>query len=130
MLYQKNFFSALTNNLSIRSERAAQGLLSLGNPHLRQFLHDQLTASAGTPGAWLADPVFEPTFGWEESNESMGSLAGSKLLHPRLARAMEAPPKDLAEEYAFPASRQPFTHQLAAWKILVKSRLIINALFE
>ena len=118
MLYQKNFFSALTNNLSIRSERAAQGLLSLGNPHLRQFLHDQLTASAGTPGAWLADPVFEPTFGWEESNESMGSLAGSKLLHPRLARAMEAPPKDLAEEYAFPASRQPFTHQLAAWKIL------------
>ena len=44
MLYQKNYFSALTGNLSTRSERAAQGLLSLGNPQLRQFLHDQLTA--------------------------------------------------------------------------------------
>lgn len=118
MLYQKNYFSALTGNLSTRSERAAQGLLSLGNPHLRQFLHDQLTASPGTPGAWLADPVFEPTFGWEESDETMSSLAGGNLLHQRLAKAMESPPKDLAQEYAFPGNRHPFTHQLAAWKIL------------
>ena len=80
MLYQKNYFSALTDNLSTRSERAAQGLLSLGNPQLRQFLHDQLTAAPGTPGAWLADPVFEPTFGWQESAETMGSLAGGNLL--------------------------------------------------
>lgn len=121
VLYQKNYFSALTSNLSTRSERAAQGLLSLGNPHLRQFLHDQLTASPGTPGAWLADPVFEPTFGWEESNETMSSLAGGNLLHQRLARAMESPPKDLAQEYAFPSNRHPFTHQLAAWKILNSS---------
>lgn len=118
MLYKKNYFSALTANLSTRSERAAQGLLSLGNPQLRQFLHDQLTSSPGTPGAWLADPVFEPTFGWEESGETMSSLAGGNLLHQRLAKAMESPPKDLAQEYAFPGNRHPFTHQLAAWKIL------------
>lgn len=121
MLYQKNYFSALTGNLSTRSERAAQGLLSLGNPQLRQFLHDQLTAAPGTPGAWLADPVFEPTFGWQESSETMSSLAGGDLLHRRLAEAMAAPPKephDLAEEYAFPSNRHPFTHQLAAWEIL------------
>ncbi len=118
MLYQKNYFSALTGNLSTRSERAAQGLLSLGNPQLRQFLHDQLTAAPGTPGAWLADPVFEPTFGWQESAETMSSLAGGKMLHQRLARAMESPPKDLAQEYTFPGNRHPFTHQLAAWDIL------------
>lgn len=118
MLYQKNYFSALTTNLSIRSERAAQGLLSLGNPHLRQFLHDQLTASPGTPGAWLADPVFEPTFGWDESDETMSSLAGGSLLHRRLAEAMASPPKDLAQEYSFPGDRHLFTHQLAAWEIL------------
>lgn len=118
MLYQKNYFSALTGNLSTRSERAAQGLLSLGNPQLRQFLHDQLTAAPGTPGAWLADPVFEPTFGWQESADTMSSLAGGNLLHPRLAKAMESPPKDLAQEYAFPGNRHPFTHQLAAWEIL------------
>lgn len=118
MLYQKNYFSALTGNLSTRSERAAQGLLSLGNPQLRQFLHDQLTAAPGTPGAWLADPVFEPTFGWQESTETMSSLAGGNMLHQRLARAMESPPKDLAQEYTFPGNRHPFTHQLAAWDIL------------
>ena len=62
-----------------------------GNPQLRQFLHDQLTAAPGTPGAWLADPVFEPTFGWQESSETMSSLAGGDLLHRRLAEAMAAP---------------------------------------
>ncbi|WP_313489281.1 DEAD/DEAH box helicase [Stutzerimonas nitrititolerans] len=118
MLYQKNYFSALTGNLSTRSERAAQGLLSLGNPQLRQFLHDQLTAAPGTPGSWLADLVFEPTFSWQESAETMSSLAGGNMLHQRLARAMESPPKDLAQEYAFPGNRHPFTHQLAAWEIL------------
>lgn len=107
MLYQKNYFSALTDNLSTRSERAAQGLLSLGNPQLRQFLHDQLTAAPGTPGAWLADPVFEPTFGWQESAETMSSLAGGNMLHQRLARAMESPPKDLAQEYTFPETAIP-----------------------
>lgn len=118
MLYRKNYFSALISNLSVRSERAAQGLLGLGNPFLRKFLHDQLTASPGTPGAWLADPVFEPTFGWEESNETMSSLAGGSLLHQRLAKAMASPPKELADDYAFPGGRRPFTHQLAAWEIL------------
>ena len=34
MLYQKNYFSALMTNLSLRSERAAQGLLGLDNAHL------------------------------------------------------------------------------------------------
>lgn len=77
MLYQKNYFSALMANLSVRSERAAQGLLGLGNPHLRQFLHDKLTAIPGTPGAWLAEPVFEPTFGWQRGTETMASLQPS-----------------------------------------------------
>lgn len=118
MLYKNNYFSALTTNLSLRSERAAQGLLGLGNSQLRQFLHKQLTATPGTPGAWLADPVFEPTFGWREGSATMDSLAGGELLHQRLANAMKSPPKELAEDYTFPGDRHPFTHQLEAWKIL------------
>lgn len=121
MLYKKKYFSALTTNLTIRSERAAQGLLSLGNPHLRQFLHDQLTGTPGTAGSWLADPVFEPTFGWEESNETMNSLAGGKLLHQRLAQIMAFPPSEFSEDptnYSFPLDRHPFTHQIAAWDVL------------
>lgn len=118
MLYEKNYFSALLKSLSTRSERAAQGLLRLGSPQLRQFIHDQLTSQPGTNGAWLADPVFEPTFGWKESIETMGSLAGGSLLHRRLAEAMSSPPKELADEYTFPHDRHLFTHQLAAWEVL------------
>ncbi|WP_273692612.1 hypothetical protein O0074_06110 [Pseudomonas aeruginosa] len=70
MLYQKNYFSALTGNLSTRSERAAQGLLSLGNPQLRQFLHDQLTAAPA-----LRAP------GWPTRSSNRPS-AGRKALKP------------------------------------------------
>ncbi len=115
MLYKKNYFSSLVRNLTQRSERAALGLLGIGNAPLRQFLHDRLTAAPGTEGALLADPVFEPTFGWQESQETMSSLAGGPFLNRKLAQVMAAPPKELAEEYAFPSDRHPFEHQLSAW---------------
>lgn len=114
------FFQPLLSDLRQRSERAAQGLLSLGNEPLRQFLHARLTAAPGTDGALLADPVFEPTFGWEESTHTMGQLSGN-LLHPKLLEVMNAPPTapdNLAEDYAFPLDRRPYRHQLAAWNVL------------
>lgn len=118
MLYKKNYFSSLVRNLTQRSERAALGLLGIGNAPLRQFLHDRLTSAPGTEGALLADPVFEPTFGWQESQETMSSLAGGPFLNRKLAQVMAAPPKELAEEYAFPSDRHPFEHQLSAWEVL------------
>lgn len=114
------FFQPLLSDLRQRSERAAQGLLSLGNEPLRQFLHARLTAAPGIDGALLADPVFEPTFGWEESSQTMQQLSGN-LLHPKLLEVMNAPPTapdNLAEDYTFPLERRPYRHQLAAWEIL------------
>jgi len=114
------YFQPLLSDLRLRSERAAQGLLSLGSEPLRQYLHARLTAAPGTPGALLADPVFEPTFGWEESTHTMGELSGN-LLHPKLLEVMNAPPTapdNLAEDYAFPLNRRPYRHQLAAWNTL------------
>lgn len=123
------YFSSLVSDLTTRSERAAQGLLSLGSEPLREFLRNQLSASPGTAGALLADPVFEPTFGWAEDELSMGDLAGT-LLHPKLVEVMSRPPKELAEDYTFPKDRKPFRHQIEAWKTLksgdVKSLVVTS----
>lgn len=113
------YFQPLLSDLRQRSERAAQGLLCLGSDPLRQYLHARQTAAPGTEGALLADPVFEPTFGWEESTHTMGQLSGN-LLHPKLLEVMSAPPTapDDLSDYAFPLDRRPYRHQLAAWNTL------------
>ena len=111
------YFLSLLDDLTTRGARAAQGLLSLGNEPLRAHLHREWTKSAGENGALLGDPVFEPTFGWEEADTTMRKLSG-KLLHPKLVEVMSKPPKALADEYAFPLDRHPFRHQLESWQLL------------
>jgi ATP-dependent helicase YprA (DUF1998 family) len=73
----------------------------------------------GTANAFLADPVFEATFGWRPADVTIGGLAG-KLLNAELVQAMRHPNKSLADEYAFPARRRPYLHQLQAWKDLIE----------
>src|SRR5690606_16623952 len=65
-------------------------------------------------GSFLAPPVFEPLFEWERAPEKFSEL---DFIDDELRKAMDAPPKDLAE-YRFPADRQPFAHQLDAWRAL------------
>jgi DEAD/DEAH box helicase domain-containing protein len=50
---------------------------------------------------------------------TIGGLAG-KLLNAELVQSMRYPPKSLADEYAFPARRHPYLHQLQAWKVLIE----------
>ncbi len=102
-----------------RGVRSVLGLLGIVNRPLRTLLKKRLGGSPGAPGALLADPVFEPTFGWTESDETIASLKGN-FLNNRLVAALTKPPTNLAEEYAFPLDRHPFTHQLKAWEILSK----------
>jgi len=81
----------------------------------------RLVGDVDADGALLADPVFEPTFGWQECDQTMASLAGTRLLHRKLAKAMASPPSVLAKEptdYSFPPERRPFVHQIATWEIL------------
>lgn len=113
----KSYFRSLVVDLTTRGERAAMGLLSLGNNDLRAHFRQLLTQTPGSEGTLLADPAFEPTFGWEEAETTMGALAGG-LLHPRLVEVMSKPPKELAAEYTFPSDRKPFVHQMEAWKLL------------
>lgn len=100
-----------------RGVRSVLSLLGIINQPLRTHLTRQLGAPAGTQGSLLADPVFEPTFGWTESDVNLASLDGT-LLNRRLVKALSNPPEKLAEEYSFPLERHPFTHQLQSWKLL------------
>lgn len=111
------YFESLITELKTRSTRAIQSLLSLESKPLRDFLSEKLAATPGSKDALLADPVFEPTFGWLKSGASLQSLSGG-LLSSQLVKCMQRPPAVFADEYTFPGDRQIFTHQLEAWEIL------------
>lgn len=107
-----NFYSSLTTELARRSSRAVTSYLSPLSPGLRAFLQQHLDRSPGAEGSFLADPVFEATFGWQQHAQSMSELAGS-LLERSLVDAMDA-----ADAERFPRTAHPYVHQVAAWETL------------
>jgi DEAD/DEAH box helicase domain-containing protein len=117
----KPFYASLTAQLNRRATRAVLGLLGFRNDALREYLRERFGQDPGIPGAFLADPVFEATFGWRQAAPSLADLSGS-LLHPSVVRALAEPPKLLREEYTFPTDIHPYAHQLAAWQALIEAR--------
>jgi ATP-dependent helicase YprA (DUF1998 family) len=112
------FFSSLLPELSTRASRATVGILGFSNEPLRRHLFSLFTNKYGETGSFLADPVFESTFGWKTADVKMSQLSG-KLLHPKVVSGMDKPWGDSAKEYRFPADAQPYSHQLAAWQSLL-----------
>lgn len=112
-------YTGLTRRLTRATSRAVLGLLGYRNDALREYLRALYEQPAGSDGAFLADPVFEATFGWQTAEETMGNLSG-KLLEPHLVKALANPPKALAEDYTFPRKRQPYRHQVEAWRALIE----------
>ncbi|SDX49204.1 ATP-dependent helicase YprA, contains C-terminal metal-binding DUF1998 domain [Allochromatium warmingii] len=115
------FYAALTEQLSRRATRAVLGLCGFRNRALREYLRALLDQAPGLPGAFLADPVFEASFGWEQAEASLGDLSGS-LLHPQLVQALSTPQRHgLLDDYSFPVTQHPYRHQLEAWRTLIKA---------
>jgi DEAD/DEAH box helicase domain-containing protein len=118
----KLFYTGLAEQLNLRATRAALGLLSFRSDALREYLREQFGQDAGTPGSFLADPVFEATFGWQQADIDLGGLEG-KLLHADLVKSLNKPQKKgLAEDYTFPSSQRPYRHQLEAWRALIEAK--------
>ena len=109
----------LIRDISTRSARAMLSQLGLRSQALRNHLRDLYDQEPGSPGAILADPVLEATFGWATAGEDMVALSARGLLSEDLIAAMDTPPPELREEYSFPIDRNPFTHQLASWEYLL-----------
>jgi ATP-dependent helicase YprA (DUF1998 family) len=110
-------FSDLLPILAERSKLAAISRLGFANVPLRQYLSAVFDRPFGKTGSFLADPTFEAVFGWCPADVTMSDLAGS-LLTNDLVQAMDKPPKDLVDDYRFPRSQHPYTHQVEAWRIL------------
>jgi DEAD/DEAH box helicase domain-containing protein len=116
------FYTTLIEQLGRRATRAVLGLCGFRNDALREYLRALFDREAETPGAFMADPVFEAGFGWQPAERTLGGLEG-KLLHPSLVRALREPQKrGLSEDYSFPARRRPYRHQLEAWQALIQGQ--------
>jgi len=111
------YFSSLLPELATRATRATVSRLGFSNPALRAYLTEFFSASYGEKGCFLGDPVFEATFGWEEADATMESLAPS-LLMPSLVNALDRPEGGKSDDYRFPRAARPYRHQLESWRIL------------
>ena len=109
-----SYFQPLIGQLSQRSAEATLSILGISDPALRQFLSDQFNQPLGDSNNFLADPVFEHIFGWEEANISMERLAGP-LLERSLLEAMNKPPTEL-KDYAFRKDWHPYQHHQQLWQ--------------
>ena len=87
-----SFYTTLIEQLGRRATQAVLGLRGFRNNVLREYLRTLFDRDAGMPGAFLADPVFEASFGWQPAERTLGGLEG-KLLHPDLVRALREPQK-------------------------------------
>ena len=114
----RGHFETLTRELSVRAARATLGQIGLTCDPLREHLRSLFEQPAGTPGSFLAEPVFEAMFPWETDEVLMSDLAG-KLLESCLVDAMDRPPAELADQ-RFGADWHPYVHQVAAWRQLMK----------
>ena len=115
---QSKFFTSLLPELSTRAARATLSKLGFSNPPLRRHLLSAFSSGYGEAGCFIADPVFEATFGWKQAAPTMGDLA-STLLHPDVVDAMDRPWGENGAEYQFPRTGHPYTHQLTAWQALL-----------
>lgn len=116
-----DFYSSITSKLTLGASRAALGLRSFRSDALREHLRTVWEGAPGSKNAFLSDLIFESTFNWCLSRKTFKSLSG-KLLHPDLVNAMIYPLKSHKDEYAFPANRQPYKHQLKSWKQLIQKQ--------
>jgi ATP-dependent helicase YprA (DUF1998 family) len=113
------YFAELLPLLAERAKHAAISRLGFANVPLHRFLAETFDRPFGEPGAFLADPTFEATFGWMKADRRMADLAGD-LLSPSLVQAMDQPPKELVADYRFPRDQYPYRHQVEAWRILTQ----------
>ena len=115
------FFASLAEQLNRGATRAALGLVSFRSHPLREHLREVFQSAPGTSDSFLADPVFEASFGWRPAEVPLGDLSG-RLLHPNVVKALDKPPRTFAEEYTFSAQQKPYQHQLESWKALIEAR--------
>ena len=106
-------FKLLVDRLIRDSSRATSARQYFANPSIRNWLSKTLSANAGQENSFLADPLFEATFGWESSGKIWGDLEGN-LLDPATVSALDYK----ESEHAISRKWDVYSHQLEAIKTL------------
>ncbi len=104
-----NFFRPLIEQSINRSREATISILGVHDSGLRQHLMEQMSTVLGEEGCFLANPVFEHTFGWEPSGRTLADLKGGLLSHTLVDKLSRAEGYEL---------QNPYSHQLQAWQEL------------
>lgn len=106
------------NTLSDIRARSAEAILSQSSVrntallgHLRSMFNSPSTAEGGL----LQQPIVEGAHPFVPADVDMGGVDPS-VLHPDFVAAIDALPN--GSDYRFPKKRQPFKHQLEAWRHL------------
>ncbi|MDV7211464.1 DEAD/DEAH box helicase [Azotobacter beijerinckii] len=114
------YFSSLVEQALSRTTESTLSILSITDPGLREHLAGLMRAECGKEGSFLAPPLFEQTFGWEESSFTMEHLASQEqLLSKEIVASLD---RKANGRYRFAASWKPFTHQLASWRSLLEKK--------
>jgi DEAD/DEAH box helicase domain-containing protein len=108
-----HYFKDLIKQSLSRTREATLSILGITNTGLRQHLSKQMVDELGAEGCFLALPVFEHTFGWQESDKTLADLKDS-LLSTNLLKTLQK-----AHVYNFDSTVHPYSHQLKAWETLL-----------
>ena len=89
----KYFTNLIEQSLS-RTREATLSVLGINDENLRRHLGTQMNSELGSDGCFLAPPVFEHTFGWQEAEEMTltdlrGNLLSASLLDTSNVRVPE-----------------------------------------
>lgn len=107
------YFSELVKQSLNRTREATLSMIGVNNQGLREHLSHQMSDELGADGCFLAPPMFEHTFGWQESDTTFEELAGN-LLSETLVDTLAS-----AQNYNFPKTAIPYKHQITAWQHLL-----------
>ncbi|MEI4951754.1 DEAD/DEAH box helicase [Aeromonas caviae] len=108
------FFRSLIEQSLERTREATLGVLGINHSGLRRHLSESMVSTLGDEGCFLAPPVFEHTFGWQEAELRLRDLQPEGLLSPSLLDTLANAPA-----YRFPKTARPYVHQLHAWRTLL-----------
>ncbi|GAB2922287.1 DEAD/DEAH box helicase [Rheinheimera gaetbuli] len=120
------YFTSLVEQSINRARESTLGVLGITNPNLRKYLQQQMSKECGAPDSFLADPVLEHTFGWEQAKEhTLNSLIDTGLLSSPLVNSLDQQKvksvdgKEIKNRYRFASHFSPYTHQLISWQTLL-----------
>jgi len=111
------YFKDLVNQSLTRTRESTLSILGVSDAGLRIHLSDAMHDRLGQDGCFLAAPVFEHTFGWQEGSRRLKDLEGG-LLSSKVINALVNAEN---EDYRFSSDMKPYTHQLKSWEVLLDS---------